>query len=121
MDPTVGLKCLSAGLELQKQYGDRIDLRLVAFAQDPIFPADAAKEATMQRLLREAVRREGVSALGSTPYVEPKNEDGDNHELQKRNVEFTFDLAQEAGLDVDFHLDYVSLGKSAPWVWLTER
>lgn len=117
VDPTVGLMCLEAGLELKKRFEGKCEVQIVAFAQDALFyPDDAEKEKEMQRLMREAAGREGVEVVGSAPYVEAvsktdqKLEEREKRKKQKqqqrRNIEFIFDLAEEFGKHVDFHLDY---------------
>lgn len=69
VDPVVGMKCLEAGLALKAEFQGRCYVQICVFAQDPIFSyADTGKE--MQELLVQAVQKEGVEVIGSTPYVE---------------------------------------------------
>lgn len=102
VDPTVGLLCLEAGLQLQEEFQGKLEVRLAVFAQDPIFSYDDDNNnaSKMQSLLREAARRTGVSCIGSAPYVEA------DRDRAERNVNFVFELAEENGLDLDFHSDY---------------
>ena len=72
-----------------------------AFAQEPFFAtANDDRPGLGYVLLQNAIRRHGVEAVGSAPYVEPSI----NH--AKRNIELIFDIAFDAGIHVDFHLDY---------------
>lgn len=118
VDPTVVLMCLEPGLELKKEFESRCEIQIVAFAQDALFyPDESGKEREMQRLMREASGREGVDVVGSAPYVEALSKadqetlkEGERRKKQKaqqrRNIDLVFDLAQEFGKHVDFHLDY---------------
>jgi len=101
VDQGVGLKCLDAGLALKEEFEDQCYVQICVFAQDPIFSYDDDGEA-MKELLEEAVQKEGVEAIGSTPYVET---DGD-FETQCKNMEWTIRLARKFKLHLDFHIDY---------------
>jgi cytosine/adenosine deaminase-related metal-dependent hydrolase len=100
VDQGVGLKCLEAGLLLREEFMDRCYVSICVFAQDPIFSYEDGGEA-MIRLLKEAVGKPGVEALGSTPYVET----GDIL-MQIKNMEFAIRTAKEYKLHLDFHIDY---------------
>jgi cytosine/adenosine deaminase-related metal-dependent hydrolase len=100
VDQGVGLKCLEAGLLLRDEFMDRCYISICVFAQDPIFSYEDGGEA-MIRLLKEAVGKPGVEALGSTPYVEK----GDI-QMQIKNMEFAIRTAKEYKLHLDFHIDY---------------
>lgn len=118
VDPTVGLMCVQAGTQLKKEFEGKCEVQLVAFAQDPIFyPGDKGKEKQMQRLMRQAAERPEVEVIGSAPYVETvgqaqkeamvdKERKRAQKEQQRNNIDFIFDLAQEFGKHIDFHLDY---------------
>lgn len=118
VDPTVGLMCLEAAIEVKRESATSCEVQIVAFAQDPVFyPDDEGKEGEMQWLMREAASREAVDVIGSAPYVEALSKadqeqlsDRDRKvkqkEQQKRNIGFVFDLAEQYGKHVDFHLDY---------------
>lgn len=109
VDPTVNLVCLEAALKLKEEHRDKIDLFIVVFAQDPIFPdlvqdpsqkaLQTAKE--MRELLTRAARMEGVDAIGSAPYVEPGS-----RKVQLDNARWIIKVSEENELDIDFHLDY---------------
>ena len=126
VDPTVGLMCLDVACELKAEYAACVEVQIVAFAQDSIFyPDDSAKQDEMQRLLREAASRQDVDVVGSAPYVESLSaHDQDSlterdskrkqKAQQRRNIEFVFDLAEEFGKHVDFHLDYDLLPPGPP-------
>lgn len=113
VDPTVGLKCLKAGLELQRRYTNHCTIQLVIFAQDALFYSqDAPKQAQMAQLLKQACEMtHGDTVLGSTPYV-----DG-SHEDQHRNIDHIFALAEKYNRNVDFHLDYNLDENTESLVW----
>ncbi|KAJ9477218.1 Zinc metallopeptidase, partial [Pseudozyma hubeiensis] len=118
VDPTVGLMCLDAGVEVKREFEGRCDVQIVVFAQDAIFyPDDEVKEKEMHRLLEEAAARSEVDVVGSAPYVESLSkrdqEQLDEREKnikqkhqQSRNITHIFDLASKYAKHVDFHLDY---------------
>lgn len=100
VDPTVGLLCLEAGLELQREFAGRLDVRLAVFAQDQIHDGRAQRRQDMWDLLQAASKKPGVSCIGSAPYVEA------DRESEKANIDCIYALAEESQLDVDFHCDY---------------
>jgi cytosine/adenosine deaminase-related metal-dependent hydrolase len=101
VDLDVRMKCLDAGLELKEQFRNRCYIQICVFAQNPIVSyEDEGKE--MMELLEEAVKRDGVEVLGSTPYVE----EGGDPDLQFQNMKFTIRTAMKYGLHLDFHIDY---------------
>ncbi len=118
VDPTVGLMCLEAGLELKREFAGKCEVQLVAFAQDPLFyPDDRGKEEEMERLMSQAAAKGGIDVVGSAPYVESWQSgeilsDTERKKAQKaqqrRNIERIFELAKQSGKHVDFHLDYDS-------------
>ena len=91
VDPIVKLRGLEAVLPLKREYADRLDLQLCAFAQEGILQAPGT-----EALLREALR-DGADLVGGCPY---NDTDGAAH------VDRVFALAREAGCDVDFHADF---------------
>ncbi|EJT99956.1 Metallo-dependent hydrolase [Dacryopinax primogenitus] len=108
VDPVVKFKCLNVGIRLKAEFSDTCDIRLVVFAQDPIFSKplghmDQKWTEHMMTLLEEAIDRGdgAVAAIGSAPYVEMG---GKSHELA--NATYILDLAVKHGLDADFHLDF---------------
>lgn len=98
IDTTVRFKCLDAGLMLKEQYRDACEIQICAFAQDPVISGDAAAES--RRLMEEALQRDGVEVVGSTPYVET------DEELMRRNIDWAIDAAMRCGKHLDLHLDY---------------
>lgn len=85
---------------------------MAVFAQEPLF--EAAVDAAPGRnftLLKQAAEREGVSAVGSAPYVEPTTDQA------KLNIRLIMDEASRLGLHVDFHLDYNLDPSSEPLIW----
>ncbi|KAL2066549.1 hypothetical protein VTL71DRAFT_2620 [Oculimacula yallundae] len=101
VDLTVKLKCLEAGLALKKEFKNRCLIQICVFAQDPIV-SYRDKGKAMKALLESAVNRPGVSAFGSTPYVE---KDGD-YQKQIQNIEFAIRTAIRYRVHLDFHIDY---------------
>lgn len=99
VDMIVRFKCLDAGLKLKEEFKDCCEVQLCVFAQEPVlskgnnYPDGAA-------LLEEALRREGVDVLGSTPYV------GEDELLMRTNVDWAVSTALKHGKHLDLHLDY---------------
>lgn len=54
----------------------------------------------MRQLIVSASEREGVDAIGSTPYVEKSREN------ETANIDWIIALAEEKSMHLDFHLDY---------------
>ncbi|KAL8950545.1 MAG: hypothetical protein Q9222_003434 [Ikaeria aurantiellina] len=98
VDTTVRFKCLDAALLLQKQYHDACEIQICAFAQDPVFSGENAVEG--RRLMEEALQRNEVDVIGSTPYVEA------NESRMRENVEWAVDTAIRCNKHLDLHLDY---------------
>lgn len=118
VDPTVSLKCLHAGLKLQRAFAASCSLQLVAFAQDPFFyPSSPITEASISALfdsvidLHLSTSSRPLSAIGSAPYVEA------SRDAALRNISLVFALAKRAQVDVDFHLDYDLDPLTEPLVW----
>jgi cytosine deaminase len=91
VDPIVGLKGLEALLPLKVEYAPALDLQLCAFAQEGVFRMPGTEP-----LLREALRR-GADLIGGCPYTDA---DG------PAQIDVIFRLAQEFGVDADFHVDF---------------
>ena len=91
VDPIVGLRGVEAVLPLRREYADRLDLQVCAFAQEGILQAPGT-----EALLREALRA-GADLVGGCPY---NDTDGAAH------VDRVFALAREFDCDVDFHADF---------------
>jgi cytosine deaminase len=91
VDPTVGLKGLEALLPLRQEYSPALDLQLCAFAQEGILQAPGT-----EALLGDALRG-GADLVGGCPY-----NDTDPH----AQIDIVFRLAEEFGVDADFHVDF---------------
>lgn len=110
VDAQVDLKCLGAGLKLRKEFENKCEIQICAFAQLPLFSGDDSG-LKIRQLMEEAVRLEGVDALGSTPYVEQ-----DQYKM-KMNVRWISGLALRHQKFLDFHMDY-NLDESKPaFIW----
>ena len=91
VDPVVGLKGLEALLPLKKEYAPALDLQLCAFAQEGILQAPGT-----EALLADALRK-GADLVGGCPY---------NDTDARAQIDIVFRLAQEFGVDADFHTDF---------------
>jgi cytosine/creatinine deaminase len=85
-----GLKALIAARE---EFRGRVDLQVVAFAQDGVVREPGARE-----LMRQAMQL-GADVAGGIPWIEYTNEDIAEH------VRFIFDLAGEFNADVSMLVD----------------
>jgi cytosine deaminase len=90
IDAFVELRGVEALQRIQAEFADRLDLQLIAFAQEGIFHDEAT-----QGLLREGLRM-GLSSLGGCPYMDDD---------QRRHIDWFFDTAEAAGVPLDFHAD----------------
>jgi len=90
-DPRAGLRSLAALKRVRATYAHAIDIELCAFAQEGL-----TQEMATYELLRQALQQ-GADLVGGCPYTDPNPD---------RHVELMFDLAEEFGVDVDFHLDF---------------
>ncbi|KAI8969640.1 Metallo-dependent hydrolase [Trametes punicea] len=113
VDEAVHLACVDAGLRLRKHFKDICHVQIAVFAQEPLFASAHDDRPGLNLVLfQSAAHRAGVEAVGSAPYVEPTIAHA------KRNIEYVFDLAADAGgLHVDFHLDYNLEPGAEPLVW----
>lgn len=110
VDADVGFKCLDAGLKLKHEFEARCEVQICAFAQLALFSGPDGGQA-IRNLMSEAVVRDGVDVVGSTPYVESKQES------MRKNVGWIASLALDHGKFLDLHLDYhVDRAKDA-FVW----
>ena len=98
VDANVKFKCLAAGLMLKQRYQNACEIQICPFAQDPVFSGDHAAEG--RKLMEEALQRDGVDVVGSTPYVES------NEDRMRSNVDWAIDAAIRSGKHLDLHLDY---------------
>ncbi|ESZ96209.1 hypothetical protein SBOR_3367 [Sclerotinia borealis F-4128] len=99
VDFGVEMKCLDAGLALKWEFRNKCYIQICVFAQDPIFSHDYGSR-SMTGLLEQAIKKPGVQAIGSTPYVEK------SPALQEKNIRWTIETAKLYNLHLDFHLDY---------------
>ena len=91
VDPIVGLRGWRRCCRCAREYADRLDLQVCAFAQEGILQAPGT-----EALLREALRA-GADLVGGCPY---NDTDGAAH------VDRVFALAREFDCDADFHADF---------------
>lgn len=110
VDEGVGFKCLDAGLKLKEEFSEQCEVQICVFAQLAVFSGEDGG-AEMRRLMGSALDREGVDAVGSTPYVE------ENEEKMKRNVEWVVEIALEKRKHLDLHLDYNLDPVKEPLIW----
>ncbi|KZT55015.1 hypothetical protein CALCODRAFT_362123 [Calocera cornea HHB12733] len=104
VDAMVGYLPLHAAFGLQTEFEGRCDIRLSAFASQPIYcQRDRGFMPNhthgMKRLLQWAVSKEGVRAVGSAPFTE-----GDQM-AAIMNIHYILDLAETHGVDAEFKLD----------------
>ncbi|KAF8895390.1 hypothetical protein BD779DRAFT_1668671 [Infundibulicybe gibba] len=101
VDSLVGFACLNVALTLRYTYRSVCHIQISVFAQEPLFTASGDTEPGRNYdLLKEAAQRDGVSCVGSAPYVEPSTEQA------KLNIKLILDIAGRWGYHADFHLDY---------------
>ena len=99
VDTTVQFKCLDAGLKLKSNFKDQCEIQICVFAQDPVFsPGKDFPEG--KALIEEALSRDGVDAIGSTPYVEASSES------MRNNITWAVETAVKSRKHLDLHLDY---------------
>lgn len=99
VDTTVQFRCLDAGLKLKDRFADRCEIQICVFAQDPLFSTEK-NQPNGRKLMEQALSRDGVDALGSTPYVE------DGRDLMQANVDWAIAAAVTHDKHLDLHLDY---------------
>ncbi|KAF8073791.1 hypothetical protein FPV67DRAFT_1738326 [Lyophyllum atratum] len=113
VDKLVGFSCLDVAQALRSRFQSicdvqiadadrRLDASLISvFAQEPLFDAPGdTKPGLNFNLLQEALQKDGISVIGSAPYVEPTIEQA------KANIALIMTQAHEHDAHVDFHLDY---------------
>ncbi|KAF2415791.1 cytosine deaminase protein-like protein [Tothia fuscella] len=99
VDGDVMFKCLDVGLQLKKEFAERCEIQICAFAQLPLYSGEDDGD-LIRKLMEEAASRDGVDVLGSTPYVE------DSEFKEKENVRWISNLALSRSKFLDLHLDY---------------
>ncbi|KAF8655478.1 hypothetical protein AX16_003036 [Volvariella volvacea WC 439] len=115
VDSIVGLSCLSVALALKKAFAVRCDLQIAGlylFLQERLFmsPEDQNPGPNLA-YIQDAICTEGVSVVGSAPYVEATIEQA------KMNLNIIYDLACSHNLQLDFHLDYNLDSTSEPLIY----
>ncbi|KAF9221484.1 Metallo-dependent hydrolase [Gyrodon lividus] len=116
IDTAVGMVCLDTGLKLKSEWGGVCDIQIVAFSQEALYPSPGAEiPGENFELLKSVLTREGISVVGSAPWVEPSR--GHAH----KNIAHLLKLAQDHNLHADFHLDYNLDINAEPMVWETLR
>jgi hypothetical protein len=110
VDGDVMFKCLEAGLALKKEFAERCDIQICAFAQLPLFSGED-NGGIVRKLMAEAAQMDDVDVLGSTPYVEA------DPEKERMNVEWISLEALRNKKQLDLHLDYyLDVGRE-PLIW----
>ncbi|KAF2200430.1 cytosine deaminase protein-like protein [Delitschia confertaspora ATCC 74209] len=110
VDAGVAFKCLNAGLKLKKEFEERCEIQICAFAQLPLFSGEDNGE-EIRKLMTQAAHREGVDVVGSTPYVE------EDEVKMKMNVRWMSMMALFNGKPLDLHLDYFLEEDRKPLIW----
>jgi cytosine/adenosine deaminase-related metal-dependent hydrolase len=110
VDGGVQFQCLDAGLRLKKEFKDRCEVQICAFAQLPLFSGEDEGE-EVRKLMLQAACFPGVEVLGSTPYVEQ------DVAKSKRNVDWIIGMARLAGKHLDLHLDYYLDKEQQPLIY----
>ncbi len=90
IDTYVELRGVEAMLQVQQEWDGKVDLQLVAFAQEGIYHDDVTCD-----LLREGLRM-GLPVLGGCPYMDTD---------QRGHIDWFFDTAAAFGVRLDFHAD----------------
>ncbi|BEK96759.1 amidohydrolase family protein [Nocardia seriolae] len=94
VDPIVGLRGVTALLDLREEYREALDLQIVAFPQEGILQSPGTLG-----LLRESLYA-GADVLGGCAYNERTVEDC------RRHIDLIFDLALEFDVPLDIHADF---------------
>ena len=93
VDTAAGLTGVQAVIDVRDRWRDRIDLQVVAFAQDGILRDEGAEQ-----LLHEAMRL-GADLVGGIPWIEYTDAD------MRRHIEIVFDIAASFDVDVTMLVD----------------
>lgn len=109
IDNIVGFKCLDAGLRLKEEFKNYCEVQICVFQQEPVFSSGRNYSAGAN-LIEKALERDGVDALGSTPYVEQ------DVVLMRSNIEWAIKTALKYNKHLDFHIDYNLDRQKAPLV-----
>ena len=109
VDSIVHFKCRDTALKLKAEFRDVCELQVCAFAQEPVL-SGAKGTSENARIMEEALTRDGVDVLGSTPYVE------ECEALMRANIEWAISTAMKYEKHLDLHLDYHLDPKKQPLV-----
>ena len=93
IDSKAGLKGFKAGLRAKEQWRDRLELQLVAFAQDGLVREPGAEE-----LMWEAMAL-GADVVGGIPWIEYTEAD------MRRHTDITFEMATRHDRDLTALVD----------------
>lgn len=96
VDPEVGLTHLEGLLDAREKYQSRIDLQIVTFPQ-----LGLADRPDIQDLMRAAFKS-GADVMGCASNLDPVAQDAEGI---RRHIDTAFDLAMQAGVDLDAHAD----------------
>jgi cytosine deaminase len=91
VDPRVGLTSFRALKRLKQDYAWAIDLQLCVFPQEGLLDDPGCEDVLLQAM------KEGADLIGGVPYID-KDANG--------QIAKIFSMAQEFGVDIDFHLDF---------------
>lgn len=91
VDPRIGLTSFRALKKLKQDYAWAIDLQLCVFPQEGLLDDPGCEDVLLQAM------REGADLIGGVPYID-KDSNG--------QIARIFGVAQEFGVDIDFHLDF---------------
>jgi cytosine deaminase len=94
VDTIQGLIGVETALALKEEYAPMIDLQVVAFPQEGILKSPGTLD-----LMRQALGL-GADVVGGCPYNESTWDDA------KAHVDAVFELAVNAGCDIDIHADF---------------
>jgi cytosine deaminase len=99
IDSVANLEALEGVQMAAKECADLCEVQTVAFPQEGV-----RRDPPTRGLMERAVEA-GVDLIGGMPHWEDGEDD------QRAHVDFCFDLAMEADLDVDMHVDEVDDGR----------
>lgn len=98
VDTDVRFKCLDTGLRLKEEFKNCCLIQLYVFAQEPILSKGRNCPEGM-KLLEEALARDEVDVLGTSPYAE------ENDDRMRANVDWAILIALKYAKHLDLHLD----------------
>ncbi|KIK97070.1 hypothetical protein PAXRUDRAFT_767458 [Paxillus rubicundulus Ve08.2h10] len=112
IDTAVGSVCLDTGQRLKSEWEGVWNIQISVFAQEALYMSPGAETPEENfELLKSTLTREGISVVGSAPWVGP------SRELAHKNMAHILKLAQDYNLHADFHLDYNLDMNAKPMVW----